>query len=157
MAATPRNPVSGGFATSPTLPTATSGLALYNSTFDEYFVAQDGVWRTLDANAALIPAHVSVQMRDAVCLAGGVAMPLNVTSHDWCAGVVQALHDGMALVRWEGDVRGFVGLDDTALYCGTSTPGHMSTTPDPAYNLIRVGRAVSADTLRVHLDQPILV
>lgn len=157
MAATPRNPPSGGFVPTASLPTPVAGLSVYSTTFDEFFVAQDGVWRTADGGAALVTYALDTTVRSAITLISGVATRLDVRAHDYCAGVVQAIAAGLALVRWSGDVRGFAGLDPEQVYCGSSTPGQLTVSPDAGYPLIRVGRPSAADVLRVHLDPPILV
>lgn len=157
MAATLRNPTSGG--QTPVLedfPAGTQGQQFFHSGFSCAFVHDGTRWKTLDGGAAVYPAADAVSERKLLRLVAGTLQLFDVSVHERATGVCVSIVDSDALVRWSGEVDGFVGLTPGATYASSDTPGELTDAPDEGYALVRAGIAMLSTRLLVALDQPIL-
>ncbi len=157
MSARPRNPARLVRRVSE-FPTASEGLVIFHTGFDEYFGSDGARWNTLDRGGAVFTVGVGVAARSAVMIddMGDVTL-LDVTSALRPLGVVSAVSDGQALIRWRGMIHGFLDLTPGATQYASTEVGEIVEEPDETASLMRLGQAISATSMEVQLDQPVLV
>lgn len=157
MAAILRNPSSGG--QTPVLdefPSGAQGRQFFHSGFACAFVHDGARWKTLDGGAAVYPAANTVAELKLLRLVDGTLELFDVSVHTRATGVCVSIVDSDALVRWSGEVDGFVGLTPGSTYASSDTPGELTDAPGEGYALVRAGVAMLSTRLLVALDQPIL-
>lgn len=162
MAATPRNPPPAAGATPEVInfPDSPSpGSTVYHTGFGAAFVWSGSRWRVQDGGAAIYPAGVGLFRGAAVLLVDGSLELLDTDVHDAATGVVAALVDGDAMVRWLGEIDDLddLGLAENGVYYATAgEPGLLTQTPDSGKDLIRMARANTATRLFVSVEIPVL-
>jgi hypothetical protein len=163
MAATPRNPSSAGFLpVMDDFPAGSAGMQFFHSEFAAAFVHDGTRWRTQDGGAGVYTAAMPIEPRMLVRLADAGLELLDLPAlaghpSPRATGLSVAVVGDDVLVRWEGEVDGFVDLTEGATYCAGAEPGELVYPSDPDLPLLRVGVARSSTRFYVHLDQPILM
>lgn len=115
-------------------------------------VYYDGAtWRSADRTALLATAGAGLLVRESAIVVDGTVRRCDVTIDDRCDGIVQAIVDGMAIVRRMGLVHGFVGLTPGKLLAVGAVAGSVVEQPFAANlpRIMRLGYVYDATTALV--------
>lgn len=115
-------------------------------------VYYDGaVWRSSDPAVLFVTADGDLVVGNSAVVVDGVAVQCDVQVHDRCNGVVQAIVDGMAVVRRMGLLYGYEGLTPGKALAVGQAAGSVVSAPFPAGmpSLMRLGYVYDATTILV--------